>query len=116
MSKEDKVSRKDILPQLEQIKAKSEELAAIVESLPECYVKSSYTNSVNNLRKKNEAFLTIGGPRKGLTDEEKAVLAAMRAGKKVEISEVPSNETSTGGSHEHTPTPSVKKGKSGKKN
>jgi hypothetical protein len=89
MSKKEKVSRKNILPQLEQIKAKTEELVVLVESLPECYVKSSYTNSINNLRKKNDAFLTIGGPRKGLTDEEKAVLAAMRSGKKVEISEVP---------------------------
>jgi DNA-binding NarL/FixJ family response regulator len=83
MSKEQKVNRKDILPQLEQIKAKTEEFAALVEALPDCYVRNSYQNSVKNLRTKNDSFLTIGGPRKGLTDEEKAVLAAMRAGKTV---------------------------------
>ena len=93
MSKESKVSRKDILPQLESIKAKTEEFALLIEALPDCYVKNSYQNSVQNLRKKNDNFLTIGGPRKGLTDEEKAVLAAMRAGKKVEISEVSSMES-----------------------
>lgn len=92
MSKEEKVNRKDILSQIEQIGAKTEEIAAIVESLPDCYVKTSYSTSVKNLRKKNTDFQTIGGPRKGLTDEEKAVLAAMRAGKKVEISEVPAVE------------------------
>lgn len=90
MSKEQKVNRKDILSQLESIKEKTEELAAIVATLPECYVQESYATSVKNLQKKNENFLTFGdGKRKGLTDEEKEVLAAMRAGKKVEISEVP---------------------------
>ena len=115
MSKEEKVNRKDILPQLEQIKAKSEELAVIVEALPECYVKGSYQNSIKNLRKKNEDFLTIGGPRKGLTDEEKAVLEAMRSGKKVSISEVSSTETSNAESSDDSPASSVKKTKSGKK-
>lgn len=90
MSKESKVSRKDILPQIEQIKVKTEELAVIVESIPQCFVKTSYATSVKNLRTKNENFLTIKGPKKGLSDEEKAIIAAMRAGKKVEISEVPS--------------------------
>lgn len=109
MSKEEKVSRKDILPQLEQIKAKTEEIATIVEALPECYVKNSYANSVKNLRKKNENFLTIGGPRRGLTDEEKEVLAAMRAGKKVEISEVPSVDGDSAASDKNVP--SKKKGR-----
>lgn len=109
MSKEEKVNRKDILPQLEQIKAKSEEFAVLVEALPDCYVKTSYQNSVKNLRKKNEDFLTIGGPRKGLTDEEKAVLAAMRAGKKVEISEVPAVEGDSTAADKNVP--SKKKGR-----
>lgn len=109
MSKENKINRKDILPQLEQIKAKTEEFAMLVEALPECYVKGSYQNSVKNLRTKNENFLTIGGPRKGLTDEEKAVLAAMRAGKKVEISEVSSMESDSTPANENVP--SKKKGR-----
>ena len=104
MSKENKVNRKDILPQLEQIKAKTEELATIVEALPECYVRNSYQNSVKNLRTKNENFLTVGGPRKGLSDEEKAIIAAMRAGKKVEVFEVPSVASDSTASHENVPS------------
>lgn len=109
MSKESKVSRKDILPQLESIKAKTEELAVLIEALPDCYVKNSYQNSVQNLRKKNDNFLTIGGPRKGLTDEEKAVLKAMREGKKIEISEVPAMESDTADTDKGLP--SKKKGR-----
>lgn len=110
MSKEQKINRKDILPQLEQIKAKTEELSTLVEALPDCYVKNSYKNSVKNLETKNTNFLTIGGPRKGLTDEEKEVLKALRSGKKVQILEVPTVDGNTTDGNENLPS------KKGRKN
>lgn len=105
MSKEAKVSKKDFLPQLEQIKEKTEEISAIVEAFPDSYMKTTYTTTVVSLKKKNENFLTVKtGTKRGLTDEEKAVLAAMRAGKKVEISEVSTVEGDSTTANESVPS------------
>ena len=82
MTNEQKVSRKNVLPMVESIKELTEKIAAIVVTIPEGYIRTSYETSLKNLRTKNDNFLTVkaGGPR-GLSDEEKAVIAKMRADK-----------------------------------
>jgi hypothetical protein len=100
MTKEQKVNRKDVLPMIESIKELTEKIAVIVETIPEGYIRTSYETSVKNLRVKNDNFLTVksGGPR-GLSDEEKAVIAKMRA-EKAALSKVPADS----GDGENTPS------------
>lgn len=102
MTKENKVSRKDVLPMVESISELTEKIAVIVETIPEGYILNSYRTSVKNLRAKNTNFLEVkSSGARGLSDEEKAVIKAMRAGQKVEVSEV----SDSSGSSENTEAP-----------
>lgn len=93
MTKEAKVNRKDVLPMVESIKELTEKIAVVVATIPEGYIRNSYETSVKNLRTKNDNFLEVkAAGARGLSDEEKAIIKAMRAGQKVEVSEVPSSD------------------------
>lgn len=93
MTKENKVSRKDVLPMVQSISELTEKISEIVETIPEGYILNSYRTSVKNIRAKNTNFLeSKSSGARGLSDEEKAVIAAMRAGQKVEVSEVPGSD------------------------
>jgi len=95
MTKASKVNRRDVLPMVESIKELTEKIAEVVATIPEGYIKNSYETSVKNLRTKNDNFLEVkSGSARGLSDEEKSVIAAMRSGAKVEVSEVPSADGS----------------------
>ena len=95
MTKDSKVNRKDVLPMVESIKELTEKIAEVVATIPEGYIKNTYEASVRNLRTKNANFLEVkSSSTRVLSDEEKAVITAMRSGAKVEVSEVPSADGS----------------------
>ena len=95
MTKDSKVNRKDVLPMVESIKELTEKIAEVVATIPEGYIKNTYETSVRNLRTKNGNFLEVKpNSVRRLSDKEKEVIAAMRSGVKVEVSEVPSADGS----------------------
>lgn len=113
MTKENKVSRKDVLPMIQSISELTEKIAKIVATIPEGYIKNSYETSVKNIRSKNENFLEVKSRDTTVrpqTSEEKAAITAMLAEmrKNAPVSETTgtsdkSDESATSEETENTP-------------
>jgi hypothetical protein len=75
-----KVRTSDLIEGIKKIESLTNELEEVVKDFPESTVKTRYQYSVENLKKKNEDFLNAGA-KKELTEDQKAAIKAIKAGK-----------------------------------
>ena len=95
MAKTTRTRTKELMPEINSIRVKTEELKQIVEALPSSGVKDAFTYSVENLEKKILKFtknLTVG---EVLTDEEKEVIRKFRESKTSTENPSPEKQVST---------------------
>lgn len=115
MDEKKKVSRKEILPFVEQISKDVSNLTTSVNAMPECSAKKAFQNSITNLNVKIEKYGSVA-ERFHVSDEEKQKILEWRKQNEQSASIEASEDSISSTDEESTVSENPKKGKKSKKN